>query len=133
MHSRQYYEEQLASVDDILYKKRKALFYDRKFELHTLSEEQKVNDLKALHFLLNLTVGKRDEVMERKNELKRICIENKINNPIIGEKLYNPSGFDYSRVSQTFAHKIISLCHADSDTYHKYKVNNRGILEKRNN
>lgn len=86
-------------------------------------------DQKGLHFLLNLTVGKKEDVTERRNELKKICIENGINNPIIGEQLYNPTKFDYTRVSQTFSNKIISLCHADADTYHKFKVNNRGIME----
>lgn len=66
--------------------------------MQSIAEEQKLSDLKSLQFLLNLTKVKRDEVLERHNELKELCIKKKINNPIVGEELYDPLAFDYCRV-----------------------------------
>jgi hypothetical protein len=97
MHSRGHYEQQLELVNDILYRKKRDLFYNRKYELHSLSEQQKEMDIKALKFLLGLTVAKKDEITERRDELIKICLENKINNPIIGAQHYDPRAFDYSR------------------------------------
>ena len=97
MHSRGHYEQQLELVNDILYRKKRDLFYNRKYELHSLSEQQKEMDIKALKFLLGLTVAKKDEITERRDELIKICLENKINNPIIGAQHYDPWAFDYSR------------------------------------
>lgn len=67
--------------------------------------------------------------MERRSELKKICLENGINNPIIGEEHYDPTTFDYSRVPLTFGHKINSLCYADPDIYYKYKNNTRQVMD----
>jgi hypothetical protein len=79
--------------------------------------------------LLSLTTTKRDFITERRNELTDICIKSGINNPIIGESLYDPKAFDYSKCPLTFAQKINSLCFVDPLTYYKYKGNSRGVLD----
>lgn len=70
----------------MLYVQRKDLYFNRKYDLHTINEEQKCSDLKALEFLLNLTVQAVGEVERRKIELKKICIDNGINNPLVGKE-----------------------------------------------
>jgi hypothetical protein len=40
-------------------------------------------------------------------ELKRICIEFNINNPVIGEELYNPKKYDGTKDSYPFSKKIL--------------------------
>lgn len=81
-----------------IFQNKKALFFDRKFELHSLMSEQKHADLKSLKFLLNLTVTKKDVGKEREVELKNICIKQGINHPIVGDEYYDPKSFDYSRL-----------------------------------
>ena len=41
---------------------------------------------------------KKDAVLERKKELKRICLARGVNNPIVGEEHYDPRAFDYSKL-----------------------------------
>lgn len=73
---------------------------------------------------------KRDEHAERKKELKRICLENGINNEYcLGEDLYDPRAFDYSQKKPSFGHKIKTLCFQDPETYYKYKINTRRVMD----
>lgn len=101
----------------------------RKFQLHSLAEEQKKEDIKSLYFLLNLTVAKKDVVTERSELLKSICVKHGINHPLIGEKLYDPMKFDYSKLSTNYGNKIRSLCAAEKDTFYKYKLDSQEVLE----
>lgn len=94
-----------------------------------MNDNQKDEDMRALFFLLNLTVTKKDVIMDRKNELKRICLQKGINNPIIGDEHYDPNKFDYSRIPQSFAHKIGTKCNQDRKVYYEYKANGRKIME----
>lgn len=54
-HSRKYFDGQLTNVNRMLNKHKKELFFKRKYDLHTINEEQKNLDIKSLEFLLNLT------------------------------------------------------------------------------
>lgn len=67
---------------------------------------------------------------ERAKELRKICIEFMINNPIIGEELYDPNEFDYSNEAKSFANRITTQCHRDHNSYHKYKLNSRRMMER---
>jgi len=85
-HSRTYLETQMTNLDQKLYKKKDSLFFDKKTQLHTLSEEQREQDIKTLDFLINLTTQAISEPERRHRELKKICILHQINNPIIGKE-----------------------------------------------
>jgi len=60
MHAREYYNKQLQMVELYINLHKKELYFDRKFELHSLSQEQRITDVKSLKFLLNLTTTKKD-------------------------------------------------------------------------
>jgi hypothetical protein len=54
-HSRRTVNNQIDNVNETLIKDCDELYFKRKFDLHTLNEQQKRSDQKALMFLLNLT------------------------------------------------------------------------------
>jgi hypothetical protein len=76
----------MQKVNGLLYIQRKDLFYNRKYELHTINLEQHKQDIITLEFLLNLTVQAKTELELRKEELINICVQNGINNPIVGKE-----------------------------------------------
>lgn len=55
-------------------------------------------DLRALQFLLILTNKQKEEVTDRQQELRNICIKHKINNKYIIPDRYNPKEFDYTNI-----------------------------------
>jgi hypothetical protein len=129
-HSRDYYQNQINACHHTISKEKRALLYTRKFELYSLYEMQKAIDIKCLRFLLKMTLPQKDPLKERTKELRRICIEFMINNPIIGEELYDPNAFDYSNEANTFADRITTQFQKDIGSYHKYKSNSRRMMER---
>ena len=64
---------------------------------------------------------------KRLEELRRICILNNINNPIVGEDLYDPKKEDKTRVKMQFRNKIRKQ--ADNpDIYLNYKRDRRETM-----
>ncbi len=61
------------------------------------------------------------------NQLKDICIKHNINNPIVGEELYNSSAFDLSKQKQPYSSIITSMCQY-SGSFQHFKENRREIL-----
>ena len=47
---------------------------------------------------MNLAVSANNVEETMIDMLKRICLEYKINNPVIGEELYNPNEYDGTKV-----------------------------------
>ena len=76
---------QLYAVNHTLKAEACDLFYNRKFDLHTLNEKAKEADIQDLNMLLGLTLPEPQNDW-RKKELRQICITYKINSPLIGEE-----------------------------------------------
>jgi hypothetical protein len=57
----------------------------------------------------------------QKEELKKICLQFKINNPVIGD-LYDPNKPDLTRRKQAFHKQILKDAEHD-DIYMRYKSN----------
>lgn len=81
-------ESQLKKIDETLKTQTKNLFHVRKFDLHTLYKESEEKDMQDLNLLLGLAQVD-DETAENETlhrQLKRICIEYGINNPVVGDE-----------------------------------------------
>ena len=83
--SRDYLEKRLSGVDEVIRNNSHELYYNRKFHLQNLYEDKEKIDQKHLKVILGLTLDKNESDYHMK-QLKKICIEHKINNPIIGEE-----------------------------------------------
>lgn len=95
----------LTNTNNLLFKKRDALFYNRKYEIHSLNEEQIKEQKAELEFLLGLTIPSVDEVARRKEELRRICLSKGINNVLLG-KDYDPNKYDFTQDHINFGYKL---------------------------
>ncbi len=91
-------KHQLQAVDGKIEKQVHDLFYHRKYDLHSLHQEKKADDKRDLDLLLNMTIGEKDDNSYVMEELKRICLQYNINNPVIGDELYNPTKYDGTKV-----------------------------------
>jgi len=60
-------------------------------------------------------------------ELKRICIAYDINNPVIGDELYNPTKYDGTKVPQKGSKKIKQICQAPK-AFYQYLKDKREML-----
>ena len=76
--------QQLSRIDHNLYRFAKNLFYNRKFDLHSLYAEKKEEDRADLNLLMGLVVEVKEDQTE--DNLKDICIKYGINNPLIGDE-----------------------------------------------
>jgi hypothetical protein len=104
------------------------LFYDRMFNLHSLHQEKKADDRKDLMLLQDLTVQTiPTDTKSIMKELKKICLKYMINNPIIGEELYNPKKYDGTRHAYPFSKKILQVC-ADPKAFFSYLKDKRDML-----
>ena len=73
-------------------------------------------------------MAQEDVAEERAKELRDICIEFKINSPLLGEDLYNPNAPDLSRDQQRFSDKISQLC-TQRNFFHQYIKSTRETLD----
>ena len=64
---------------------------------------------------------------KRLEELRNICILNNINNPIIGEELYDPRKPDTTRQHNTFSQKIRKKA-KDPEIFQLYKRDRREVM-----
>ena len=64
---------------------------------------------------------------KRLEELKWICINQGINNPIIGEDLYNPNMPDPTKQTMEFKNKICKQAN-DPDIFRDYKRDRRDVM-----
>jgi hypothetical protein len=120
----------LANSNNLLFKHRDALFYQRKYEMHSLNEEQIKEQRAALEFLLGLTIPTVDEVQRRKEELRRICLSKGINNVLLG-KDYDPNKYDFTKDHISFGYKLQTQVAADPNLFYKYKKDTREVLEQK--
>jgi hypothetical protein len=60
-------------------------------------------------------------------ELKRICLEYKINNPVIGDELYNPTKYDGTKVFYPYSQKIKQICQ-NPKAFYSYLKDKREML-----
>ncbi len=71
--------------------------------LTTLVHENYLQIAKELAHIEQKSLIYENPAEKRLQELKKICILNNINNPIIGEELYDPKKPDTTRRKQTFS------------------------------
>ena len=57
-----------------------------KYNLHSIYKKATENDFQDLTMLLNYILIQDDQINERKNELKKICLKHGINSPFLGEE-----------------------------------------------
>lgn len=82
---------------------------------------------KELAWLEQKTHTYENPAEKRLEELRRICILNKINNPIIGEELYDPKKPDCTKMKQQFRDWIRKQAD-DQDIYLKFKKDRRQTM-----
>lgn len=105
-----------------------SLFYGREFDLHTLNQahiRDQRRDLTELHQFL---VSNDDHKGEEMKQLQQICIDCKINSPLLGDQLYDPNAFDLSKKKRPFGDKIKQLCQ-ENNVFWDYKKNSRLALD----
>ena len=61
-------------------------------------------------------------------QLQQICIDCKINSPLLGDQLYDPNAFDLSKKKRPFGDKIKQLCQ-ENNVFWDYKKNSRLALD----
>ena len=84
----------------------KSYYYNKKINLHTEMGQKRHQDKNDLQWLLKKTRVTDVPGDAEKEELKRICIEHGINNPIVGEDRYDPEAFDMSKQERNYRDKI---------------------------
>jgi hypothetical protein len=79
-------KKQLKRVSYNLRKEAHDLFFNRKFNLHTLNQVAIEEDIHDLNELYQYLVSHDQYKDHRREELKQICIKFGINNPFLGEE-----------------------------------------------
>ena len=95
--------------------------------LQTLVHNTYVRMAKELAWLEQKTNVFENPAEKRIEELKWICINQGINNPIIGEDLYNPNLPDPTKQQLEFKHKICKQAN-DPDIFRDYKKDRRDVM-----
>ena len=98
------------------------------FNLHALYQNQLEIDQEDLKLLKSYVTPLVDPKVAYHEELKQICLKHQINNPFLGEQLYDPNKYDQSNIEQPFADKITQMC-AMQNTFLKYKHDCRKMLD----
>ena len=89
---------QLKAVSYTLHSKARDLYNGKgTTNLHSMYQKTKDDNRADLIELSNYLKSHDEVVDERREALKRICIEHNINSPLLGKELYDPNKFDKTR------------------------------------